>query len=166
MAVSSSHMRFTFECRSDPDFSPPPPSFDNLRRRNFRSSAGSGAAFHGISSLILRFPPNFQRQLSTKARRNCSNIGVAQIVAASWSNNSDNSPAAGAPAPPAATATDAATVPLPVVVAANEDVVVSAAADENGAVQLNSSSYSSFLKSDASKTIHAGTWNSCLFLRH
>ncbi|KAG4388779.1 hypothetical protein GLYMA_09G235400v4 [Glycine max] len=155
MAVSSSHMRFTFECRSDPDFSPPPPSFDNLRRRNFRSSAGSGAAFHGISSLILRFPPNFQRQLSTKARRNCSNIGVAQIVAASWSNNSDNSPAAGAPAPPAATATDAATVPLPVVVAANEDVVVSAAADENGAVQLNSSSYSSFLKSDASKTIHA-----------
>ncbi|KAG4922681.1 hypothetical protein JHK82_051657 [Glycine max] len=154
MAVSSSHMRFTFECRSDPDFSPPPPSFDNLRRRNFRSSAGSGAAFHGISSLILRFPPNFQRQLSTKARRNCSNIGVAQIVAASWSNNSDNSPAAGAPAPPAATAADAATVPLPVDLAAAEDVVVSAAAAENGTVQLNSSSYS-FLKSDASKTIHA-----------
>ncbi|KAL2329939.1 hypothetical protein Fmac_017520 [Flemingia macrophylla] len=138
MAVSSSHMRFTFECRSDPDFSPPP-SFDNLRRRNFRASGGSGAAFHGVSSLILRFPPNFQRQLSTKARRNCSNIGVAQIVAASWSNN--------------------ATVPLPVDVAADEDVVVSAdavnAAAENGGVQLKRSSYSSFLKSDASKTIHA-----------
>jgi len=162
MAVSSSHMRFTFECRSDPDFSPPP-SFDNLRRRNIRSSAGSGAALHGVSSLILRFPPNFQRQLSTKARRNCSNIGVAQIVAASWSNNNASNPAAGAPAPPAVSAADAATVPLPVDIAADEDVVVSAndavaaAADENGAVQLNNSSYSSFLKSDASKTIHAGT---------
>ncbi|XP_014498014.1 cystathionine gamma-synthase 1, chloroplastic [Vigna radiata var. radiata] len=160
MAVSSSHMRFTFECRSDPDFSPPP-SFDNLRRRNFRSSAGSGAAFRGVSSLIYRFPPNFQRQLSTKARRNCSNIGVAQIVAASWSNNNASNPAAGAPAPPAVSAADAATVPLPVDITADEDVVVSAndavaaAADENGAVQLNHSSYSSFLKSDASKTIHA-----------
>ena len=161
MAVSSSHMRFTFECRSDPDFSPPP-SFDNLRRRNFRS-VGSGASFHGVSSLILRFPPNFQRQLSTKARRNCSNIGVAQIVAASWSNNSTNNPSAGAPAPPAVSAADAATVPLPVNISADEDIVVStndavaSAADNNGVVQLNRSSYSSFLKSDASKTIHAGT---------
>ncbi|KAK7374561.1 hypothetical protein VNO80_07992 [Phaseolus coccineus] len=160
MAVSSSHMRFTFECRSDPDFSPPP-SFDNLRRRNFRSSVGSGASFYGVSSLILRFPPNFQRQLSTKARRNCSNIGVAQIVAASWSNNSTNNPAAGAPAPPAVSAADAATVPLPVNISADEDIVVStnddvaSAADNNGVVQLNHSSYSSFLKSDASKTIHA-----------
>ncbi|KAL9297216.1 hypothetical protein ACSQ67_023112 [Phaseolus vulgaris] len=159
MAVSSSHMRFTFECRSDPDFSPPP-SFDNLRRRNFRS-VGSGASFHGVSSLILRFPPNFQRQLSTKARRNCSNIGVAQIVAASWSNNSTNNPSAGAPAPPAVSAADAATVPLPVNISADEDIVVStndavaSAADNNGVVQLNRSSYSSFLKSDASKTIHA-----------
>ncbi|KAL2634432.1 hypothetical protein R1flu_005911 [Riccia fluitans] len=32
---------------------------------------------------ILRFPPNFVRQLSIKARRNCGNIGVAQVVAAS-----------------------------------------------------------------------------------
>ncbi|KAL2345503.1 hypothetical protein Fmac_006788 [Flemingia macrophylla] len=86
IVVSSSHMRFTFECRSDPDFSPPP-SFDNLRHRNFHSSGGTGVAFHDVSSLILRFPPNFQRQLSTKACRNCSNIGVAQIVAALWSNN-------------------------------------------------------------------------------
>ncbi|KAM0846430.1 hypothetical protein ACQ4PT_055678 [Festuca glaucescens] len=38
------------------------------------------------SATILRFPPNFVRQLSTKARRNCSNIGVAQIVAAAWSD--------------------------------------------------------------------------------
>uniref|UniRef100_I1PBQ6 plant cystathionine gamma-synthase n=1 Tax=Oryza glaberrima TaxID=4538 RepID=I1PBQ6_ORYGL len=34
------------------------------------------------SATILRFPPNFVRQLSTKARRNCSNIGVAQIARA------------------------------------------------------------------------------------
>ncbi|XP_027353512.1 cystathionine gamma-synthase 1, chloroplastic [Abrus precatorius] len=152
MAVSSSHMLFTFECRSDPDFSPPPTS-DNLRRRHFRSAAGSGGSYHGLSSLILRFPPNFQRQLSTKARRNCSNIGVAQIVAASWSNNNSNTPAAGAPLPAAASAVDAATEPLPVDLAADEDLVVSA--DENGGVQLKHSSYSSFLKSDASKTIHA-----------
>ncbi|TKY65160.1 Cystathionine gamma-synthase 1 [Spatholobus suberectus] len=154
MAVSSSHMRFTFEGRSDPDFSPPP-TFDNLRRRHFRA----GAASLGVSSLILRFPPNFQRQLSTKARRNCSNIGVAQIVAASWSNGAAKDAAAGAPAPPAASSADAATVPLPVDLAADEDVVVSAdavaKAAENGAVQLKHSSYSSFLKSDGSKTIHA-----------
>lgn len=50
---------------------------------------GVAPRFAGLSSaLILRFPPNFVRQLSTKARRNCSNIGVAQIVAASWSNSS------------------------------------------------------------------------------
>ncbi|KAG8660208.1 hypothetical protein MANES_02G132001v8 [Manihot esculenta] len=41
-----------------------------------------------MSSLILKFPPNFVRQLSTKSRRNCSNIDVAQVVAASWSDNS------------------------------------------------------------------------------
>ncbi|KAL3693219.1 hypothetical protein R1sor_006870 [Riccia sorocarpa] len=35
------------------------------------------------SPYILRFPPNFVRQLSIKARRNCGNIGVAQVVAAS-----------------------------------------------------------------------------------
>ncbi|KAL2343693.1 hypothetical protein Fmac_004978 [Flemingia macrophylla] len=86
MAISSSHMRFTFECRSDPDFSPPP-SFDNLHSRNFGASSKTGIVFHSVSSLILRFPSNFQRQLSTKARCNCNNIGVAQIVAASWSNN-------------------------------------------------------------------------------
>lgn len=89
-------------------------------------------------------------------RRNCSNIGIAEIVAASWSNNSDNSPAVGASAPPATTAADAATVPLPVDVAATEDIIVFAAATKNGTIQLNNSSYS-FLKSDASKMIHAGT---------
>ncbi|XP_020600256.1 probable cystathionine gamma-synthase 2 [Phalaenopsis equestris] len=49
---------------------------------------GRRVTFGGIHfGLILRFPPNFVRQLSNKARRNCSNIGVAQIVAASWSND-------------------------------------------------------------------------------
>ncbi|KAJ1401546.1 Pyridoxal phosphate-dependent transferase, major domain, partial [Sesbania bispinosa] len=154
MAVSSFHRVFTFECRSDPDFAPPPSS-DNLRRRHFPAT-GLSAAFHGTSSLILRFPPNFQRQLSTKARRNCSNIGVAQIVAASWSNNpSAGGPSAGTPpAPHVASAVDAATAPLPPLdLAADEEVVVADA--ENGAVQTNSRSYSSFLKSDGSKTIHA-----------
>ncbi len=33
--------------------------------------------------VIPRLPPNIVRQLSIKARRNCSNIGVAQVVAAS-----------------------------------------------------------------------------------
>lgn len=47
-------------------------------------STESGGALS--SATILRFPPNFVRQLSTKARRNCSNIGVAQIVAAAWSD--------------------------------------------------------------------------------
>ncbi|KAL2323533.1 hypothetical protein Fmac_027912 [Flemingia macrophylla] len=86
MVVSSSHMRFTFECRFDPDFSPSL-SFDNLLLCNFRTLGGTSTAFHDVSSLILRFPPNFQCQLSTKARRNCSNIDVPQIVATLWSNN-------------------------------------------------------------------------------
>ncbi|XP_061365896.1 cystathionine gamma-synthase 1, chloroplastic-like [Gastrolobium bilobum] len=157
MAVSSYHKLFTFECRSDPDFSLPP-SFDNLRRRNFSSSAALSGAFHCPSALILRFPPNFQRQLSTKARRNCSNIGVAQIVAASWSNdNNSGIHSAGAPPVPAASAVDAAaTAPLPVELTADEDVVVPVAGEaENGAVQFKHSSYSSFLKSDGSLTIHA-----------
>ncbi|CAI9763440.1 unnamed protein product [Fraxinus pennsylvanica] len=49
------------------------------------------AAGYGLSSLIFRFPPNFMRQLSNKARRMCSNIGVAQVAAASWSNNQQTS---------------------------------------------------------------------------
>ncbi|XP_050913883.1 cystathionine gamma-synthase 1, chloroplastic isoform X1 [Lathyrus oleraceus] len=154
MAVSSLHRVFTFECRSDPDFASLP-STENLRssRRHF-PAAGLSAAFYGISSPILRFPPNFQRQLSTKARRNCSNIGVAQIVAASWSNEGIGHPAAGVPPVPAvASAVDAATAPLPLDLDADDENVVDAGV--NGAVQTNSRSYSSFLKTDASKTIHA-----------
>ena len=171
MAVSSCHKVFSsasFECRSDPDFSAPPPRFENLRRRSRLETASFGSL--SLSpSLIFRFPPNFQRQLSTKARRNCSNIGVAQIVAASWAN-----PTAGSPASPAPSAVDAAAPAAPLSVApaeivGDEDVVVVAAAEEEeeqggdgiGPVQfkgsVDTSSYSSFLKTDASKTIHAGT---------
>uniref|UniRef100_A0A2C9VZ51 Uncharacterized protein n=2 Tax=Manihot esculenta TaxID=3983 RepID=A0A2C9VZ51_MANES len=60
-------------------------------RRSPRSGIVIGTASFlggGMSSLILKFPPNFVRQLSTKSRRNCSNIDVAQVVAASWSDNS------------------------------------------------------------------------------
>ncbi|XP_054803199.1 cystathionine gamma-synthase 1, chloroplastic [Prosopis cineraria] len=164
MAVSSCARVFSsFECRSDPDFSAAP-RFEKLGQGRFtarlNAAAAGTAAFHGLSSLILRFPPNFQRQLSTKARRNCSNIGVAQIVAASWSNN----PAHGVPASSAASsAVDAAsaTAPLsvaPAELAADDDVVVSGGCDGNGAVQLQGSvdtSYSSFLRSDGSIAIHA-----------
>lgn len=113
------------------------------------------APFHGLSSLILRFPPNFVRQLSTKARRNCSNIGVAQIVAASWSNNNSNS---GIPAAPSATAVDAAaTAAIPV-----DPAKLSAGGDEavfENDVQLEALpdlKEASFLSSDGSLAIHAG----------
>ncbi|KAJ7563422.1 hypothetical protein O6H91_03G109500 [Diphasiastrum complanatum] len=46
------------------------------------SSTCVGMAHMEIRPLILRFPPNFVRQLSIKARRNCGNIGVAQVAAA------------------------------------------------------------------------------------
>lgn len=51
--------------------------------------------------ISTRFPPNFVRQSSIKARRNCSNIGVAQVVAASATDRS-------IPAPSAVTAATAA----------------------------------------------------------
>ncbi|RWW78071.1 hypothetical protein BHE74_00013721 [Ensete ventricosum] len=66
-----------------------PPRPEKLGSSSFL--LGGAPRFSGLSSAtILRFPPNFVRQLSTKARRNCSNIGVAQIVAASWSNSSQS----------------------------------------------------------------------------
>ncbi|MBA0755304.1 hypothetical protein Gogos_021154 [Gossypium gossypioides] len=80
----------SFECRPDPDFSSAPigdkPRLASSRRVTASSLCAGGISSRGLSSLIFRFPPNFVRQLSIKARRNCSNIGVAQIVAASWSN--------------------------------------------------------------------------------
>lgn len=105
------------ECRSEP-FASGAPASDPPTGHPFENAF---PAFSAPSSLILRFPPNFKRQLSIKARRNCSNIGVAQVVAASATNSpaiSDNvatSPAsAGGPLPLAASAADLVVgIPLP-----------------------------------------------------
>ncbi|GAY52740.1 hypothetical protein CUMW_144280 [Citrus unshiu] len=142
----------SFECRSDPDFSGSA-RFDKPRISAARVIGASTASFSGVSSLIFRFPPNFVRQLSTKARRNCSNIGVAQIVAASWSNSvgsGSNSAAAtaasAAPAPPA-----------PVEITSGDDIAL---VDGLKNVQLEAladlKNEASFFSSDGSLAIHAG----------
>lgn len=114
------------------------------------------------SSLILRFPPNFVRQLSTKARRNCSNIGVAQVVAASWSNNPA---AAAAPAAKAVDAASAALAPVEVATGVEEGVLVEESCC-NGVKKIESlsdeKSYS-FLSCDGSIAIHAGAYFSVFF---
>ncbi|KAF3444790.1 hypothetical protein FNV43_RR14483 [Rhamnella rubrinervis] len=184
MASMSSRLLTSFECRPDPDLSGVPrhhkPGSGRFTGGIGYAPAGS-VAFNGLSSLIFKFPPNFVRQLSTKARRNCSNIGVAQIVAASWSNN--NSPSE-FPAVPAATsfdAVDTAAVPVsPVELATGDDLAVPAdtsvdAVDTavvpvelatgddlgvNGNVGLvkdfPNSKEADFLGSDGSRAIHAG----------
>ncbi|KAI4352549.1 hypothetical protein L6164_006788 [Bauhinia variegata] len=160
MAVSTCPTVFSsFECRSDPDFNGAP-RFEKLGQGRFtarlNAAVGGTATFHDPSSFISRFPPNFRRQLSTKARRNCSNIGVAQIVAASWSNNSSDGRAPAASSVDSA-ATSASLSLAPVELVADDDVIVKEVSDGNGAVQFDGSvaSYSSFLTSDGSKTIHA-----------
>lgn len=157
MALFTCPKVFTsFECRSDPDFSgnprhdKPDPGRSFPRVASARLEGAAAASSRGLSSRILRFPPNFVRQLSIKARRNCSNIGVAQIVAASWANNSGS----GIPAVPAATAVDtAATAAIPD--ESGDEVVVPA----NGRLQvegLPASKEALFLSSDGSLSIHAG----------
>ncbi|CAF1794264.1 hypothetical protein HID58_069121 [Brassica napus] len=136
-------------------------SIPGSSRRRFDSTAGSPSSFTGdgpISSMILRFPPNFVRQLSIKARRNCSNIGVAQIVAAKWSNNPSSglqSAAAAASSVSAAASAPAAAVTPPVVAlnGVDEEVV---AAEGAGEIGLKKDSKPSFLSSDGSLTVHAG----------
>ncbi|KAL0431731.1 UNVERIFIED_CONTAM: Cystathionine gamma-synthase 1, chloroplastic [Sesamum radiatum] len=131
MAASSCARAFpSFEARSDPDFSRPE-----------IPSAGCGRKANA--------------PLSTKARRNCSNIGVAQVVAASWSNNQ-----AASGFTPAANAVDAAAAAAvaPVEV---ETGLVEVAEDACNAenVKLEGSpsfEYASFLSSDGSVAIHAG----------
>ncbi|KAK1433231.1 hypothetical protein QVD17_10140 [Tagetes erecta] len=132
-SVSSSRVSHPFKSHPNPTFSGP-----NTTR--FSPNPRSGQQPFVTSSLILRFPPNFVRQLSNKARRNCSNIGVAQIVAASWSNNQPPSSAA------EAAAASAASVSAPVV---GEDVVKNN--NGNCSVQIGS-----FLNGDGSLAIHAG----------
>ncbi|OMP03550.1 Cys/Met metabolism, pyridoxal phosphate-dependent enzyme [Corchorus olitorius] len=149
----------SFECRSDPDFSGASvgdkPRIGSTRRvtaASFCTGGGIGGA--GLSSLIFRFPPNFVRQLSVKARRNCSNIGVAQIVAASWSNG----PASGSPSSAAAAAAQAAAASAATTVPVSNDVTVVDGCTDNGSVQIGGSdnSKTSFLSSDGSITVHAG----------
>ncbi|XVF60579.1 hypothetical protein PTKIN_Ptkin08bG0059200 [Pterospermum kingtungense] len=144
----------SFECRSDPDFSGArvgdKPRVGSTRRVTASSFCTGGIVGGGLSSLIFRFPPNFVRQLSIKARRNCSNIGVAQIVAASWSNG----PASGSPSSAAAAAAQAAATAVPVA----DDVAIVEGCIDNGSVQIGGSdnSMTSFLSSDGSITVHAG----------
>lgn len=165
MAVSSCpcpklFVASTFECRSDSSSSADQPS--QGRSNSARHGTTPFLSGAGMSSLILKFPPNFVRQLSTKARRNCSNIGVAQIVAASWSNNS----AAGAPSAAAAAAAAAAASAIPAAepaktLAGNEVVGIDSSDNKNvSVVQLEDLSsdleYKSFLSSDGSIAVHAG----------
>lgn len=110
------------ECRSEP-CSAGAPASDGSSTAPGRASLSAFSAFSSPSSLILRFPPNFKRQLSIKARRNCSNIGVAQVVAASATNSPafvPDSVAAPTPAPAGGSPPFAATaaelvgaIPLP-----------------------------------------------------
>ncbi|KAL6521708.1 cAMP-dependent protein kinase regulatory subunit Cgs1 [Orobanche gracilis] len=161
-AISSCARAFTsFDCRSGPNFSPSeiPSGSGGFSGKAKSAGLRGAAAGHGLSSLIFRFPPNFVRQLSNKARRNCSNIGVAQVVAASWSANprASDSPASKA----VDTAAPAAAV-APYEVGIGFEEVIGLADDafcdvEN--VKLNgspSSNYASFLNSDGSVAIHAG----------
>ncbi|KAK1266864.1 hypothetical protein QJS04_geneDACA000547 [Acorus gramineus] len=91
-SISAARLSFSspFECRSDPSGNPRP---ENSKPPLRAALSGGGGGGNRMSSLIYRFPPNFVRQLSIKARRNCSNIGVAQVVAASWANSGNASPA-------------------------------------------------------------------------
>lgn len=161
MAVSSCARAFpSFECRSEPDFSGSLPRPNaGFRFSGKDNSASSRSQAYGLSSLIFRFPPNFVRQLSIKARRNCSNIGVAQVVAASWSNNH-----AGPEFTSAANAADSsasAAVTSVGFTAGDEEVALVENADCNDKnVQIKGSTgvkYASFLNSDGSVAIHAGT---------
>ncbi|KAA8530390.1 hypothetical protein F0562_005099 [Nyssa sinensis] len=126
MAVSSCFRVFpSFECRSDPDLSGiPHPDDPNFLADRFFCKVDSGLSrgsigAYALSSLIFRFPSNFVTQLSTKARRHCSNIGVARVVATSWSNNQ-----VPAGVTLAAKAIDAAAVVPPVETATGDEEVV------------------------------------------
>ncbi|KAE8706740.1 hypothetical protein F3Y22_tig00110388pilonHSYRG00170 [Hibiscus syriacus] len=164
MAVSSCsftprvfNVHSSFDCRPDPDFSGAPigdkPRVASTRRVTASSLYAGGISSRGLSSLIFRFPPNFVRQLSVKARRNCSNIGVAQIVASSWSNGPDSDSPSSAAAVASAQAAAAA-----VTVTVNDDVAGVEGCVDNGSVQIGGSdnSTTSFLSSDGSITVHAG----------
>lgn len=144
----------SFECRSDPDFS----GSARLEKPKISARAVGMVSFSGVSSMIFRFPPNFVRQLSTKARRNCSNIGVAQIVAASWSNNAASGSSTSAAAASGSAAAAAVPAPAaPVEMTTGDEMAV---VDGLNNVQMKAladlKKEASFLSSDGSLTIHAG----------
>eukprot|EP00262_Sarcandra_glabra_P015169 TRINITY_DN460_c0_g1_i1.p1 TRINITY_DN460_c0_g1~~TRINITY_DN460_c0_g1_i1.p1 ORF type:complete len:526 (-),score=68.59 TRINITY_DN460_c0_g1_i1:178-1755(-) len=145
MAVSTCPRVFpSFECRSDPDFSG---DSNTEKPGSSRRFLGNGSVSFGQSSaLIFRFPPNFVRQLSIKARRNCSNIGVAQVVAASWSNPT---------AEPAVPVVDSA--PVAAAISAARSAPVDSC-NSNGVQFLKNpaDSVTAFLSSPGSLAVHAG----------
>lgn len=108
----------------------------------------------GRFGLILRFPPNFVRQLSNKARRNCSNIGVAQIVAASWSNDQ----------PPFESSVSAASFAAAAVVLPEEEEVTESIKHDSDVLPsedevpnaVSTPAVSALFGSDQSLTVHAG----------
>ncbi|KAM3289678.1 hypothetical protein P3S67_017967 [Capsicum chacoense] len=105
-------------------------------------------------SLILRFPPNFVRQLSVKARS--SNLGLAQVVAALWSNIHGSPDFI-----PTAKAVDATAAIAPLdITTGDEEMTVAenppCAARPVQIEDLTGVNYSSFLSSDGSIAIHAG----------
>ncbi|KAF3434699.1 hypothetical protein FNV43_RR21784 [Rhamnella rubrinervis] len=87
MASMSSRLFTSFDCRSGTGLSGLPRHHKPDSGRDDSVHVGSVRSPHGHSSQILTFPSNFVHKLSTKARRSCSNIVVAQIVAPSWSDN-------------------------------------------------------------------------------
>ncbi|GAV77576.1 Cys_Met_Meta_PP domain-containing protein [Cephalotus follicularis] len=161
MAVSSyafARIFSSFECRSDPDFcGGDQPSHARFSAR-FNSAHRLQSAQSGdLSSLIFRFPPNFVRQLSNKARRNCSNIGVAQIVAASWTDKKTDANFT----PAAAAAVNAAAAAIAAIPAAEPVELIEAAQTGNDVAVVdglkgNWSPYRSLLRSDSSIAVHAG----------
>lgn len=139
---------------SSPDCCPPSSGHDRSGAGAEKEAFGRRIRFLGRSSpVILRFPPNFVRQLSTKARRNCSNIGVAQIAASSWSN----AQSAMESSVPASAATAAAVVfPHDAEIVADQHASVIVSSEAGVPVAAPTSSISSIFDSDQSLTVHAG----------
>ncbi|CAN6479123.1 unnamed protein product [Victoria cruziana] len=138
----SSSAAASFECRSDPEVLSGSSSFKRSQRKRISCSSSSSPLLTTAgmsSSLIFRFPPNFVRQLSVKSRRNCSNIGVAQVVAAAWSDN-------GGP------------VVRPCDEQKGEEMILDSSPCNISGVQIGGSAVSQalFLTSDGSVAVHAG----------
>ncbi|KAL0906909.1 hypothetical protein M5K25_025440 [Dendrobium thyrsiflorum] len=147
---------------SSPDCCPPSSGHNGSSDGAEKTAFGRRAVFLGRRvtfvgghfGLILRFPPNFVRQLSNKARRNCSNIGVAQIVAASWSNDQ----------PPSESLVSAASFAAAAVVLPEEKEETESIKHDSGALPYEDEvpnavptpAVSALFGSDQSLAVHAG----------